>query len=103
MSEAHTEELFARLRETEAQTREQNVKLDALANQVEKLSETNREYISLLREQMDKADKREQFLMRTIYILVGALIVLALGMKYAEKIMSPQMAIGDTQTRRYIA
>lgn len=85
MSEEHTEELFTRLRETEAQTREQNVKLSSLSDKVEKLSETNQKYIDLLKAQMDSADKREQMLMRTIYVLVGAVIALALGIKYVEK------------------
>lgn len=101
MSDEHTEELFTRLRETEAQTREQNVRIGALADRIEQLSGTNCQYITILREQMDKAEKREQLMMRTIWVLVGAVIALALGIKYAEKFfpvnpMTAKFEIGIT-------
>lgn len=94
MSDDHTEELFTRLRETEAQTREQNVRIGALADRIEQLSGTNSQYIAILREQMDKSDKREQLMMRTIWVLVGAVIALALGIKYAEKVF-PMNQVGS--------
>lgn len=77
-------EVFDRLRETEAQTREQNVKIAAL-------TESNKEYVGIVSKFIERGEKRETLFFRIIIVLVGAVIALALGPKVAKELLAEKV------------
>lgn len=77
-------EVFDRLRETEAQTREQNVRIDAL-------TQSNREYVGIVSKFIERGEKRETLFFKIIIVLVGAVIALALGPKVAKELLADKM------------
>ena len=77
-------EVFNRLRETEAQTREQNVRIDAL-------TKSNSEYVILVGKFIERGEKREALFFRVIIVLVGAVIALALGPKVAQELLASKV------------
>lgn len=91
------EKVYDRLRETEATNREQNTRIAALTDAisrhnevVEKCLQENRNTINVFIDHLDRRsardEKREDSFWRTITILIGSIIALALGPKAAEKI-----------------
>ena len=80
-------EVFDRLRETEAQTREQNVKIAAL-------TDSNKEYVGIVSKFIERGEKRETLFFRIIVVLVGAVIALALGPKVAKELLADKMTGG---------
>ena len=79
------ESVYDRLRETEAETREQCVQIKSLADQTAV-------YIDLLKRSMANTEKREANFWRVITYLILALVALALGPKLAKELM--QMKLG---------
>ena len=77
-------EVFNRLRETEAQTREQNVKIAAL-------TDSNKEYVGIVSKFIELGERRETLFFRIIIVLVGAVIALALGPKVAKELLAEKM------------
>lgn len=74
MTNEDAREIYDRLRETEAQTRAQNERIEALTARVDSM--------------LSRWDTQTDRMWRAIYILVGALLALALGPRVAEKIVA---------------
>lgn len=74
MTHEDAEKLYERMREDEAQTRELKMAVTLLTNAVNTM--------------VVRWDKQMAFVWRLIYILVAAVIALALGPKAADKLMS---------------
>lgn len=87
VTEQMMSDVFDRLRETEAQTREQNVRLDALTN-------STKEYVGIVSKFIERGEKRETLFFRIIIVLVGAVIALALGPKVAKELLAEKLTGG---------
>lgn len=77
-----------RLRETEAQTREQGVRIDALAETVRSNTEATTAYVQIVGKMVDESRRREEMFWRAIYILIGTVVALAVGPKMADKLVT---------------
>ena len=94
-------EVFSRLRETEAQTREQNVQLESLSAEIKSLTVVTDKFINHLAKQEDHSEKREQNFFKAMAVLIGAILVLALGPKVAKEIISMKMGTPITAVVPY--
>lgn len=72
-------DLGKRLSECEATNREQNARISTLID-------TQKEFVAIIKEQMENEKDRADKLMKMIVILVGAVIVSTLGPKAGGKI-----------------
>lgn len=95
MTTEDLEKVYDRLRETEAQTREQGVRIDALVSRLDSSTATNQSYISIIQQMMAKSEKREEWFWKILMFLLATVMALALGPKMADKIMSMGVSTMD--------
>lgn len=81
-------QVFDRLREVEAQSREQNVRLESITSGLEVFTSVTDKFVAHLGKQEERSEKREQNFFKAIAILIGAIVALALGPKVAKELYS---------------
>ena len=77
-------DIYDRLRETEAETREQNI-------QIKELTKQTAVYIDILKQSMANTEKREANFWKVITYLILALVALALGPRLAKELVSMKL------------
>ena len=89
------EEVYKRLRETEAQTREQNVQIQSLCERLDANAKLAKDqmlvtdkFLEHFQRMETRNEKREQAFWKYIGILIGAVVALALGPKVASEIIT---------------
>lgn len=88
-------ELFTRMRETEAQSQVLSTRLDSLCDRIESQASAIQtqqtsidKFLLHLAKQEERSEKREQTFWKYIGILIGTVVALALGPKVANEILS---------------
>lgn len=79
-------EIFDRLRETEAQTREQNTRITALCERLDNFTTVTDKFFELFDKRTQIEQDRFDKLWKLVVYLLGTVIALALGPKAAEKV-----------------
>ena len=77
------DEVFNRLRETEAQTREQNVRIDNLCNRLDNITEA---FTTNVDAHERRSEARERTMWKVIGFLIGAVVLVVLGPKAASRL-----------------
>lgn len=79
MDEQQMATIYDRLRETEAQTREQNIRINSLCEKIDSFSNIVDRFFAV-------EEKRSERMWKVIAVLAGAVVSLAIGPKAATKI-----------------
>lgn len=85
-------DIYDRLRETEAQTREQNIRIEALCKRIDGFSDVVDRFFAV-------EDKRSERMWKVIAALIGAVVCMAVGPKVTKEIM--QTWSGQAQATSY--